>query len=256
MEHILYINSSERNSGSSEDFQIDADPALFNIPPKYVKATRVCIPYTWYNVNSNNNKFFLLEDGQPNIQIVITPGNYTFSGFATVVQTAMNAATLAGALYSVTPDSINTKYTITSTMNFRLDFNSPDSMYSILGFPNNYVSSTVLSITSLNVVNLSPYSEILVCSNIVDGIDNGYQILSSTAASSKILLVVPITTSFGSNINYTPSTDNPKFIVSQSKLGQKNTTPIEMEFYILFSNGDSIDLNGSNWSMDLVLSNL
>lgn len=107
----------------------------------------VSIPYTWYNINSSNNKIDFIADngGAPPLStsglITITPGVYTPTTLATVLQTAINAIVdinTNGGPYTVLIVNSVLEIKATSSFNiFQLSWNpnqNPEVAASIFGF--------------------------------------------------------------------------------------------------------------------------
>ena len=79
------------------------------------------MPVTVYNVNTNNQQIPFQEGGVGKFA-ELTPGQYTAATLATEIETQMT--TVSGiSVFTVTYDSKASKFTITSTNNFRLIYN-------------------------------------------------------------------------------------------------------------------------------------
>lgn len=256
MNKLLYVSSSNRSFGNSNDFLISVDISRYPIPPKYAKVTSATVPYSWYNVDSTNNNFYLTEIPSPSQLVTILPGNYTGTTLALALQSALNLASPNLKTYTVSYDSTTLKFTITVNVpTFSLSFNVANNMHAILGFPNNYVTPDVASVTSNELSVINPIKEVMIRSNIVGGIDNGYGILTDVPSDDEILCVVPTTGIFGSDIRYVSNPDEPFCCVSQSVLGMlPRNSSLDLRFYVTSPDGTLIDLNDMNWSLVLTLS--
>jgi hypothetical protein len=257
--YALYVNSNNRDSGggnTNESFTITDTSNRFSVPPRSVKLTSACIPYTWQNVTTGNNQFTLTEAG-PGITITIPPGNYSGASLATAVATALNTSGATNT-YTVTFSSATQKFTISATGNFTLTFSLSSTIAKRLGFTAGTTTPSGTSVTSTSVAILADDNEIFVCCNLVEGIDNGYDILvSGAAANSQILAVVPInSTPQGNTIVYTAQDDDPFFPITQSEWGKiysaGDTTARSIAFFLQLPSGDTVNLQSLAWSAVLV----
>ena len=110
------------------------------------------IPFTWYNIDGNNNSF-IFNDGT-NRTISLTNGVYSQSSLVSELQNKLNnsASTIT---FNVTFNNISKKLIITGSSTFLLDFtNINQTTHKILGFDRTtYATST--SHTSVNVININ-----------------------------------------------------------------------------------------------------
>jgi hypothetical protein len=252
----VYINSAQRDGGgSAESFYITDNAQRFTYPPKSVKLTAASIPHTWYNITSSNNQFNLREPPAGPFLITITPGNYSGAALATAVETALNAS--AGAfVYTVTYDAASLHFTVTSSGMMILDFTPSNSIATRLGFTPG--SQTALSLTAVspNLAVLYVSAEIFICSDLVGGIDNGFAKFNpNSATNDQILAVIPISGSFGDIVTFQAVSGDPFFSITQSNFGKISDSasdpPKKARFFLQFSSGFTMSLNGLDWSMTL-----
>ena len=98
---------------------------------------------------------------------------------------------------------------------------------------------------------LLPFTEISICSNIVEGSDNGIISWSvNPSEGSNILAIVPINTCFNGIVQWKSSSDLPFYNISQSRF---NTATSEIRFALKFPDGSPVNLNGYDWSALLVI---
>ena len=91
-------------------FYIGGKTPLENIAA--IKIVEVQIPFTWYTVNSNNNRFFFNDSVQSGATLTIPVGNYTGPSMATAVAALLTAS--SGAFtYTGTYDATTGKITFT-----------------------------------------------------------------------------------------------------------------------------------------------
>lgn len=127
------------------------------------------IPTTQYNINVNNNNIYFQEtDTQDYLTATIPTGNYTLSQLKSAIETAMNTASVSGAIYSVdiTTYALQNKVRLISDLGgsstlFNLLFNIDNNMGSVLGFSPVLLTNNS-SYTSDRVVNLSGEQYVLL----------------------------------------------------------------------------------------------
>jgi len=85
---FLKISSSDRDTGTPEDFTIDFPQHLRG---KTFKLAYAFIPITWYNVNETNNKFYFEEVPSVTIIATIPTGIYNNTTILNAVKTAMES---------------------------------------------------------------------------------------------------------------------------------------------------------------------
>jgi len=258
MRKSAYINSASRDiGGTPEDFTITISPSneRYSYPPKSVKLTSANIPYTWDNILSINNQFNLIESPNPPILITIPPGNYSGTNMAAAVKTALNSSGAAHT-YTVTFDDSSLLFTFTANAGtFVLDFTHANSMANRLGFPVNFQTPAAISTTSTQFAEILTDTEIFVCSDLVEGVDNGFAYITpGSPTNDQILAVINITGSFGNVIEFRARQDDPFYPVTQSSFGKLQTfdkIPRTMGFSLRFPSQFPLNLGGLNWSMTL-----
>lgn len=172
----IYIDSSERVSGSNESFL--SAPIIISATNSYdsVVVSQVSIPKSWYNVPSLFNYIDLVENGNTT-RISIPPGNYNRNNMALVLSSLMTSGSLLGKTYNMTYSNIAVqadtgKYTfsytpvlITDVISIQID---GVSLFQQLGFERNslntYNGSGVL--VSTNIMNFQIVSSIFITSDM------------------------------------------------------------------------------------------
>lgn len=258
MRKSLYVTSAARDLlTTNENFTITDTAKRFSIPPKEVKLTYATIPNTWNNiVTGSNDTFNLIEPPNPGILVTIPAGNYTGSALASALQTALNVVAVLNT-YTVLFNSNPVGFTITATGNFQLDFTGPAAFATRIGFVPGTTTVSAGIITSPQVPQINVDNEICICSNLVGGIDNGVSKFAPGAATNdQILAVIPIgSSSYGSNIVFFNSTDNPFYPITQSAWGKiqlpTDNTSKKVSFFLAFPSGFPVSLNGAIWSFTL-----
>lgn len=94
----VFCNTAQRSSGSPNDFSINLNPALVKTDPHsyfVVQVVSVEIPYSWFQINSTNNKItfdYKVSGGSTDTFVMtITEGNYTVTTLLTNFATQMDA---------------------------------------------------------------------------------------------------------------------------------------------------------------------
>ena len=252
-EVCCYFSSANRSSGTVNDYIINYKNDRFLLPPKYVKVISANIPYTWYNiVTGTNDQIVFVESTGPTTYTVTVPsGNYDGSSLATAVAYAMNN-TGAADTYTVKFDSSKLVFNITSTGTFYFNFLAANNMAKLLGFPAQvYPLAPTNDLTSVTVADLLPDTSLIICSNLVEGIDNGVPLITDgDAVSNNVMAVINIVGSYGQTLTYDDyGTGIPLMNVSQSALGLRTGVTVPIRFYLRFPDGFPLNLNGVGWSV-------
>jgi hypothetical protein len=239
-ESYLHFDSSQRTGGTNNAPRFKMDKRYRNISSLVID--NVQIPFTYYVVNSNNNKLDINQGGEVNI--TITAGNYTAAGLASTVQAAINASTLDN--FTVTYDSSTYRFTFTDTDVVAFDFlwdtgtNADETIGELLGFDTSADSASATTHTSDNATIVTGDPTILVKSRIITShmINKPYY----NNARSDILFSVPVDVNPGSVILWQP------------RFGQKlcfgdKTSFDEFDFALVDKNGNEVDLNGAAWTL-------
>ena len=135
---IIYINSRNRNSGTSNNFTIDFTKQVKN-DNNYDSATLLSFycPISYYLINSNNNTF-ILNEGIFTTTITIPLGNYTINNLILALNTSLLSAHYT---YTITFSNITAKLTFNVTGNAGVQpvFIFTNLLNEIIGFEDNNV---------------------------------------------------------------------------------------------------------------------
>ena len=189
----------------SESFQLylDSKDAVFNnneyqfyLPSLevtdgfylYFSVVHVSIPYSFYNINYQNNYFSYVVD-EIEYNIVIEVGNYNINQLVTELKKQM-------VNFNIIYNSITNKIKFTNTL-YDFRFNISKLLY-LLGFTPNNLTSYDKSIYSANCINLN----YIRCINLVSNICT-YNISKSLRNNRSILASVQVNTQPYSIIQYT-----------------------------------------------------
>lgn len=254
---VIYVASANRTSGTPDDFTIvDTGDRYTNIPLS-MKVKSVSIPYTWYNITANNNNFMFTGMSSGVHSFSVPPGNYTGATLAAELAKQLNIAVGGGSCsggYTVVYDSSTGKYTIaSSTENFSINFTVANNMAQILGFPI-VVTPSAASHTSTTAASILSDFYIWVCTDLVEGIDNGVANWTSNPPDTEqmgIVACVPITQCFGSILHYEVPTEYPFYTIVNSAFVTE-TTGRSSRYFLRFPSGAPLSLNGNNWAMEVI----
>ena len=174
-------------------------------------------------------------------------GNYSGEQLASALEYSMTTAT--GIQIKVLWDSQISRFKFISLIGFQIIAGSSGSY---LGLPEElFPVSPEQNWTALKAGVLLPFTEISVCSNIVEGSDNGVITWKNNPTdSSNILAIVPINSCFNSIVQWNSSSDLPFYSISQSRF---NSRISEINFSLRFPDGSLVNLNGYNWSALLII---
>ena len=175
---IFVINSNNRITGTSNDFTInlDFDP---NKDFDSVTILQCLIPLSYYLIQNGQNTF-TLQEGANQVTVTIPIGNYNRKSFATVLTSVLNSSSPNSFIYTITyPNSAIQgdtglyTYTVSNNAGVQPIFIFGNYCYEPMGFNEN--SSNIFvsnSLTSTNVVKLSPEDSILIHSDLCSNYGN------------------------------------------------------------------------------------
>lgn len=244
----IYINSRNRQSGTDGDFyyNIGLKPGNeFN----RVTLLGAGIPKSYYSVITGRN-YFDLTEASGTARITVPIGNYTRQSLASAIQVLLRSESPGGYTYTITYPNTATssdtgKYTFTVSDNSgdqpSFVFDATTFIDELMGFGSIGIASTHTfssnTLTSLNVINLQPFSCIQIHCDLVD---NGPQVGSADILQH---VFANIGSASFSNISYT--CQEPE---SFSHKISNNTTNLS-RFYLTDEDNIPIDLNGVNMQL-------
>lgn len=237
---VLYINSSQRTSGTRENFVIDLGSTIQKVQQAEVISLE--IPYTFYGLTTNNNTIVWTDNATNTYSATVPPGNYGATSFATALQTAMNTA-MAG--FTVTYNREFLKFNFQNTTAFRLDLTNTagtTTMASKIGL----TSATALA------TNVTP-------AGVIDLAGTRYIFVKS------IRLTRPkITRPFNGNVQddilYKMTVDGSPGDILKEKNAYSNLLKYgvrqsirTLDLQLVDSEGTQLDLGGLDWSITVNL---
>lgn len=184
-----------------------------------------------YNINQYNNVFYYgIAPSYTLTSIIIPTGNYNITSLIDHLNSNI------GNNFTFTYVESLFKVTITNTAEFKL-FNNDDNILKVLGFNNTTHTSTALSLTSENMINLLGTQVIYIY--ITNLSFTSYSIKGSSQVNT--VLTVPITAVQGDSQSVTTS--------HRHKLAE--TVINSVEVVIKDENDNEIDFNGVDWFLSL-----
>jgi hypothetical protein len=256
----ICFDSADCTTAKSPNYSI-TDWPNFTLPDQHdniiaMKILEAQIPFTYYNINSTNNRVKVYEVGS-DFNIDITPGNYSGNQLAGEIATQLNNES-PSYTYMVSYITTSGKFSINngSASSFSIEVFSSE-LLKILGFTSTITTSTgnPQTITSTNIallrpsmyfyinsLALSPLTQLLLPSNAI--------INSSSSSTGPQICRVPISsdTVFGENINWSDPAPDLWFNVPGASL------PKNIDFYITAGPNDitkPLILNGGSFSIKL-----
>ena len=200
---------------------------------------KVCIdnaqfPYSFYNINVNNNILNYTYLGISYTMFII-PGNYNEY---TLANQLTSQFLLNGSIFVITFSKLTGKMTFTSTSNFTF---LPSSIFPILGFKMNVnYSSTLLNLTGVYPMSILGTRKLKICSDKLS-LNN----MDSFSKSQSIIQFIPVNCQPFGMVLFNNPTDKQCTI--------KSTTIDEVDIKILDDTNHFIDFNGVNWCITLAI---
>ena len=262
--HNIYVNSSMRQSGRSDDFVINLkQPLILKNQRNFfrIRLDNAIIPHTIKQVNVGNNtlQYNITRSAvNYNGSVSLAVGNYNILTLITELGSKLSSNILLNTSISVvfTNSSYNrdTGYAsliMTGTDNIAtsltLNFTSNNKLGAMFGILTNailtYNSSNVSNVvTSVQNVNVNPITYITIRSSTLKQRQN-YESVVEKDVYSDIIAVVPINVNPGSFIIHSgsPPTDVINRVID------------ELELYLEDNLSYSISLFGLEWSCNLVI---
>jgi len=205
-------------------------PFLFSKDPNLIynsiKVLHCEIPFSWYIINSNNNKL-VLSTGT----ITLTQGNYNANSFITLVQPLLPVGMV------ITFNNIIGIFTFTHTTSFSIL--STSTCYKILGMTKNTSYSSIS-----NIILLPFMANFLGTKNVYINIPNlSLNNFNSSTKTYSTLLCIQVNASPYGIIFYENKSGNKNII--------KGIKDDILQIQILDDDFNSINFNNTEWSITL-----
>ncbi len=129
------------------------------------------IPFSWYVFTSRNNTFLFNENGGAYTTLTIPQGNYSVADLLILIPGLMSAVSTQSTTYQAVIDVNTNKITYgaptpgtMTSFSFSFNSNGLQSPARFLGFNSGVITSTAQQIVSPNVVQISGYNYLDICS--------------------------------------------------------------------------------------------
>ena len=263
----IYLNSQYASQCNNGLYNSDCDYILptIEIPNDYqiyLSVQSAMIPYSYYNIDTNNNllviKWFSLTDQYiSSLSIIIPVGNYNALQLATYITNQTLGSVLVGkSTLIMTFNIITNRFEFSSIIyGFSFDYTLSTALqlFGFSKFISNIItpSSSYKSITidmistliSMTQINLSPKKYLYIGTNLQTG--NIMSINSNNSNSKNILCAIPITSNPYSTISY--------INYNNFSVNLYNNILSTINIKILDSEGIPINLNNQFYSLTLQL---
>ena len=242
------LNSKNRSSGTNDNFSINIDlPADIARFINKVSVSQICIPKSWYFIQSGSNNLHLFEEviGSGNkqlINITIPEGNYSTLQLYNKLGSLMTLNSLNNVIYTFSDEhndfdtgklKINATNNAIKTYLYFFD----NDIYECMGFNKNVEYEFINNIVSVNIINLNRENNIYLKSNIVNNRNNDM----NTGSGVLCCVYSAANKDFSYIIQQYNMIDNMKDFVN-------NTS---MNFYLTNEDNKSILLNGVDMSIQI-----
>lgn len=215
---FLFLNSADVDIGTSANFQVNFDKTGIKFGDESEVAIGldyVIFPNLIYPIRANRSNRLVFNEGAADLTATLNEGNYDSAGFATELQTRLNAA---GTLtYTVSISSITNRITISATGSFSLKFRTNTAtgpyMWKVLGFAYDTNTSSASSQTGSMPVRLDS-DEYYVLN--IDNLQSNN--VSSAVASRSLMDIIPMKSGYGDIIYHQFNEKNNFILASYSDL--------------------------------------
>jgi hypothetical protein len=232
----LNSNNADAKGDNTFTFYIPSDAILAESQEHiYLSVQSAILPYTFYNINENNNKLRYALTSNFIIETIVIPvGNYTIKDIVNYLNSEMTN-------FMVSYDKLYNKLTFTNLSTTDFKFFPTSTLYDVLGFTKGitFISNNGI-LYSVNGVNLNTVHYVNIKLNI-----NTNNVAKYNINDRNIICSIPVNVSPYGVICYI--NDN-NFRVNTFK---NNISEVVVEF--TDQNGYNINFNGVQWSLVLQL---
>lgn len=190
---FLFDSQHAQNLGTPHDCMFTLTKSI-DVPSSTIVLDSCIIPNLRYNINSQNNTFYIKKNGGSTLTVTVTPGNYTYSELLNALDTLLTAAPISFAAVTL---SLNTNTDIVS-IDVGADTISIESgsilTSEILGFTDTVTAGSIITGTYPMRLDGTTYIDV----EILDFPTRCY----SSYGTRSILTRIPITSGYGTVINH------------------------------------------------------
>ena len=245
MKKSILINSKDRITGNSSKFQIQYNMRQFYKCDSFY-ITSVVIPSSFYVVNSNNNLLFFVDNNGGTHELIITPGNYTPSDLVSTIQTFLTSLN-SNAGWTISYNSNTGFFSFSTTsLAFGLEAEQINNiLFNLMGFPQQIYSVDTTTKTSTNVADLTGPRYLCINSSSLS-FKYAFEPISSNIKLNDVICMIPIKVNSFDVIIYENYNDE------SNKRPFGRDLPNIIDIYLTDEEGNAINLNGVEWSFNLV----
>lgn len=233
---LLRVSSKNRASNSVSRYNVKYntnDRDLHNV--KRIALKSAIIPNTQYNINSNNNTFYMVNTiSGPTYTIPV--GQYTITTLMAAIQSAV------GGGFTLTQDATTQLLTFTAggvdTLTMTSD-PSTNPMAPILGITTD--SGAVASYTTPSLPDLRGLTSIYVASQ---ALTNHTSMSDSAKNKQNIFCTIPVNVEFGGSVSLEEDETTLDYVIFDS---HKNISTIDIN--LMDEDLNTLELNGLDWTL-------
>ena len=181
--NAVTLNTIHRTTNSTISNPIYyLEKPLYNV--KGFKVKNLTIPLSVYNIDSRNNKLYVLISAVTYV-VSLTEQNYTASQLATEIATKMSTAT--STTFTVTFGAQTNKYTIANSTAFQL-VDGADNCYYEIGVTSSDLNNETTSLTPSSPIDLSGVKALsVVCPSFsTNYTQSNYNIIATAVVTERL----------------------------------------------------------------------
>lgn len=246
-ENLLRISSLDRDrvrSRGTTDFVVNYKQASAVQTVKRISIQSAHIMNTFYNINVYKQRFVYKIGGVIQPAIVIPVGQYNIDTLIIAMETAGVGIGLTMALDPIT---YKISFTTTTAIEYLPHRTQSDPLYAennpmgeVMGILESS-GGDVLAYTATGVPDLTGETEVYIVST---NLSDGSNMISSELLSVPVVIVIPITSCFGSVSHYLSQAEDADNIIYNSQRLGKNLQDIDIR--IFDREGRLLDNNGAD----------
>jgi hypothetical protein len=235
----VIINSANRVDpvDLSNNFTYTLDKAVERV--SQIEVVSVQIPFSYYAINDSNNKLTVNAG-----TATLTNGNYTSATLPAMLKTALDAL---GPVHTVTYSAITGRLRISQVAGFTVIVGGANDAGPTLGFPAT-TAPPEANVTSRATANWTGPNYLVIKSAVLTRYNATPPATAVGLANDTILHTVPVNANAGSVIIDTPGSGS-----SLITLNAPDTFETLIDFRLEDDQGNLLDLNGADWSMQLLM---
>lgn len=263
----IEVNSKERDHGNQEDFYyLLSNQIKFNQSNKksyFLRLENVMIPKTFYDIDSTNNVFQVLEEdglaGYDTITITIAEGNYTITELLTQLESDLDTDTMNANAYTLAYDDINNlisfSYTGATSADVIVDtIANGSTLNSLLGFGKESSGSQTIGGSTATDTTQTFLTTVAQDAPYVVDLDTKSYIIIETDITSNNFYDKNVQKHIGAIVPMTVDRNEKQYYGNHNghmtKLNSK--APLsKISFKLTDENTNTIDLNGVDWSCEV-----